>query len=161
MRYLKYFTFLNREEIESLGKQHAEKPESRVAHRALAKAVTDLVHGETATGEAMRASEILFGGGVEGVSESTFADIVGEAPSKDIEKSKFDGAGLGLLDALVQAGLSSSRGQARKDIEGGGIYTNNVREPNLQRSITSQDLLFGQFPLLRKGKRNYALLTAR
>src|SRR5262249_7349053 len=61
--YLKYFTFLSREEISGLEKQHAENPGQRAAHRALASAVTDLVHGRSATAEAIRASEILFGGG--------------------------------------------------------------------------------------------------
>src|SRR6185503_13335963 len=71
MRYLKFFTFLSQDEIANLERQHAENPGARAAHKALAKAVTDLVHGPNATAEAMRASEILFGGELEGVSEST------------------------------------------------------------------------------------------
>jgi tyrosyl-tRNA synthetase len=161
VRYLKYFTFLSREEIEALEQQHQAKPEGRAAHKALAKAVTDLVHGESATVEAMRASEILFGGGLEGISESTFDDIVNEAPSKEVSKSQLDGAGLPLLEVLVQSGLSGSKGQARKDIEGGGIYLNNRREGAPQRLVTAADLLFGRYLLLRKGKRNYVVLTAR
>jgi tyrosyl-tRNA synthetase len=159
-RYLKYFTLLSREEIEALEQQHRDKPESRAAHKALAKAVTDLIHGETATAEAMRASEILFGGGLEGVSEGTFSEIVGEAPSKEIERSRLD-PGAPLLDVLIQAGLAPSKGQARKDIEAGGIYLNNRREANPQRLVGKDDLLFGQYVLLRKGKRNYVVLTAR
>jgi tyrosyl-tRNA synthetase len=159
VRYLKYFTFLSRAEIEDLERRHNQKPEDRAAHKALAKAVTDLLHGENATAEAVRASEILFGGGLEGISESTFHDIVNEAPSKTIEQSKLGGAGLSLVEALVDAGLSSSKGQARKDIEGGGIYLNNVREAGAQRQITANDLLFGRYLLLRKGKRNYLVLT--
>jgi tyrosyl-tRNA synthetase len=161
IRYLKFFTFLSREEIEALEQQHQEKPESRVAHKALAKAVTDLVHGESATAEAMRASEILFGGGLEGIAESTFQDIVNEAPSKELEKSKLDSPGLPLVELLVISGLSSSKGQARKDVEGGGIYLNNVRETQSTRQVLSNDLLFGKFVLLRKGKRNYVVITAK
>ena len=86
IRYLKYFTFLTREEIEALEKQHAENPGARIAHKALAKATTDLIHGANATAEAIRASEILFGGNLDGISESTFNDIVGEVPTKEIEK---------------------------------------------------------------------------
>jgi tyrosyl-tRNA synthetase len=59
------------------------------------------------------------------------------------------------------AGLCPSKGQARKDIEGGGVYINNVREPNFQRALTASDLLFGKHLLLRKGKRNYVVLTAK
>ncbi|MDB6112603.1 MAG: tyrS [Pedosphaera sp.] len=160
IRYLKYFTFLGREEIETLEQQHTAKPEAREAHKALAKAMTDLVHGSDATTEAMRASEILFGGGLEGISESTFSDIVGEVPSKEIEKSKLEGAGSPLVELLVHAGLCPSKGQARKDVEGGGVYINNVREASFQRAVTTNDLLFGKYVLLRKGKRNYVVLTA-
>jgi tyrosyl-tRNA synthetase len=160
IRYLKFFTFLPREEIEALAWQHQRKPEAREAHKALAQAVTDLVHGLSATTEAMRASEILFGGGLEGVSEATFQDIVNEAPSKEMAAASLQGAGLPLLELLVHSGLCPSKGQARKDVEGGGIYLNNIRQPSFQRSVTVTDLLFGRYLLLRKGKRNYVVLTA-
>ncbi len=161
IRYLKYFTFLSREEIEALEKRHAKEPEARAAHKVLAKAVTDLVHGSGATAEAVRASEILFGGGLEGISEATFNEIVGEVPTKEIEKAKLDGAGSPLVELLVHSALSPSKGQARKDLEGGGVYVNNVRESKSNRTITTNDLLFGRHLLLRKGKRNYVVVTAK
>jgi tyrosyl-tRNA synthetase len=161
IRYLKYFTFLSKEEIEALEKKHAENPGPREAHRALAKAVTDLIHGPNATTEAIRASEILFGGELKGITESTFNEIVGEVPTKEMEKAKLDGAGLPLVELLVHAGLCPSKGQARKDIEGGGVNVNNVRESNFQRAVTANDLLFGKHLLLRKGKKNYVVVTAK
>ena len=161
VRYLKYFTFLSKEEIGALEKKHAENPGAREAHRALAKAVTDLIHGPNATTEAIRASEILFGGELKGIAEGTFNEIVGEVPTKEIEKTKFDSTGLPLVELLVIAGLCSSKGQARKDIEGGGVNVNNVRESNSQRAVTSNDLLFGKHVLLRKGKKNYVVVTAK
>ena len=161
VRYLNYFTFFTREEIESLAAVHAQKPESRAAHRALAGAVTDMIHGEAATAEALRASEILFGGGLEGISEATFNDIVGEVPSKEIEKSKLEAPGLALTELLVLSGLCPSKGQARKDIEGGGVNINNIREPSAARLVTTNDLLFGKHILLRKGKRNYVVVTGK
>ena len=161
IRYLKYFTFLSREEIEALEKKHAENPGARVAHKALANSATDLIHGAGATAETVRASEILFGGDLEGIGESTFNDIIGEVPTKEIEKSKLDGAGLLLVELLVHVGLCSSKGQARKDVEGGGVNVNNVRESNFQRTVTSNDLLFGKHLLLRKGKKNYVVVTAK
>ena len=161
IRYLKYFTFLTQEEISALDKQHAENPGARVAHKALAKAVTDLIHGANATTEAIRASEILFGGELSGVSESTFGDIVGEVPTKEIERTKLDGAGIPLVELLVHAGLSQSKGQARKDTEGGGVNINNIREANAARMVTTNDLLFGKHVLLRKGKKNYVVVTAK
>ena len=161
VRYLKFFTFLSREEIEALERQHAEKPEVRLAHQALAKAVTDLIHGERATQDAVRASEILFGGELKGISESAFNDVVGEVPSKEIERSKLESGGVPLVEVLVQAAVCPSKGQARKDIEGGGIYLNNERESDFQRAISAKDLLFGKHLLLRKGKRNYVVVTAK
>ncbi|MBU6399233.1 MAG: tyrosine--tRNA ligase [Verrucomicrobia bacterium] len=161
IRFLKYFTFLHQEEIAALEARHQAAPESRDAHQALARELTALIHGSAATAEAVRASEILFGGALEGVSAATFGEIVGEVPSKEIPKAGLDGGGSALVDLLVTAGLCPSKGQARKDIAGGGIYVNNVRENRVQRSVTADHLLFGQHLLLRKGKRNYVVLTAR
>jgi len=160
-RYLKYFTFLSREEIAALAQEHTLRPEARVAHKALAQAMTDLIHGPQATAEAMRASEILFGGGLEGISENTFNEIVGEVPGKELERNKLDGAGAPLVELLVLSGLCPSKGQARKDIEGGGVYINNTREAGPRRLVTAAELLFGKHLLLRKGKRNYVVLTVR
>jgi tyrosyl-tRNA synthetase len=161
IRYLKFFTFLSREEIEALDKKHTANPGPREAHKALAKAVTDLIHGASATTEAIRASEILFGGDLQGISETTFNDIVGEVPTQSISAGPtLAGGGFLILDLLVIAGLCPSKGQARKDIEGGGVYINNIRETNSQRAVTTSDLLFGKHLLLRKGKKNYVVITA-
>jgi tyrosyl-tRNA synthetase len=142
-------------------KQHAENPGARVAHKALAKAATDLIHSLSATAEAIRASEILFGGNLDGIAESTFNEIVGEVPTKEIERTKLEGTGIPLVELLVHAGLSQSKGQARKDTEGGGVNINNVREASATRTVTTNDLLFGKHVLLRKGKKNYVVVTAR
>ncbi|TAK97270.1 MAG: tyrosine--tRNA ligase [Verrucomicrobia bacterium] len=161
VKYLKMLTLLPREEIEALEAKHTANPGAREAHRALAKAVTTMVHGEHATQEAMRASEILFGGELAGVKESTFNEIVGEVPTKEIEKAKLAGAGFPLVELLVHSGLCPSKGQARKDIEGGGVNINNVREASAARAVTTNDLLFGKHVLLRKGKKNYVVVTAK
>jgi tyrosyl-tRNA synthetase len=161
IRYLKYFTFLSQSEIESLEKAHAENPGGRTAHKALAKAATDLIHGESATHEAVRASEILFGGELKDIGESTFNEIIGEVPTKEIEKAKLAGVGIPLVELLVHAGLCPSKGQARKDIEGGGVNINNVREASATRAVTVADLLFGKHVLLRKGKKNYVVVSAK
>ena len=120
-----------------------------------------MLHGEHATQEAVRASEVLFGAPLDGLSEATFNDIVGEVPTRPIEAAKLADAGTTLVELLVHAGLGQSKGQARKDVEGGGIYVNNVRETNPQRAVTSGDLLFGKHVLLRKGKKNYTVLTVQ
>jgi len=161
IRYLKYFTFKSQEEIGSLEEQHARDPGGRAAHKALAQAVTDLVHGPAATLEAIRASDILFGGNLDGISESTFGEIAGEAPTKEIERVQLEGAGKSLVELLVLAGLCPSKGQARKDVEAGGAYVNNLRQAAVQHCVTTADLLFDRYLLLRKGKKNYVVLRAR
>ncbi len=160
VKLLKYFTFLPHEEIAALEQQHAANPGARVAHTALARTVTELIHGPDATREAIRASEILFGGGLDGISESTFGEILGEVPTKELPAARFVGEGLPLLELLVESGLCPSKGQARKDLEGGGIYLNNLRETSPTRTLKTPDLLFAKYLLLRKGKKNYTALHA-
>ena len=161
VRYLKYFTFLPKEEIEVLEKQHEENPSARGAHTALAIAMTNLIHGETATEEAQQASKILFGGGLEGIPESTFNEIVGEVPTVEIEKAKLEGDGLPILELFVASALCPSNGQARKDLQGGGLNLNNERQSDPQLRVTPDALLFGKHLLLRKGKRNYTVVSIR
>jgi tyrosyl-tRNA synthetase len=161
VKLLKTLTFVPRAEIEALEAEVKSNPGLRAAQKRLARELTTLVHGEQATVDAQRASEILFGGGLEGISEAVFNDVAGEVPTKDIEKVKLEGAGLPLVELLVHAGLSQSKGQARKDVEGGGVSVNNIREAGFQRTVATNDLLFGKHILLRKGKRNYAVVTAR
>ncbi|MFZ0829273.1 MAG: tyrosine--tRNA ligase [Verrucomicrobiia bacterium] len=166
IRYLNFFTFLSQAEIEALERKHAENPGTREAHTKLAFEITKLIHGDGAAYSAVKASTFLFAGvsvfdTPNDFPESAFEMIVGEAPTKEIEKSKLDGAGLPLVELLVHAGLCPSKGQARKDIEGGGVNVNNVREASATRAVTTGDLLFGKHILLRKGKKNYVVVTAK
>ena len=161
VEYLKKFTFLSHGEITALECEMKANPSARTAQKALARELTTLVHGAEALSAATKASEILFGGSIDGVTEELFNDVAGEIPTKDCEKAKLAGAGTPLTDLLVLAGLAPSKGQARKDIEGGGIYVNNVRSADVAKAVTGADLLFGKYVLLRKGKRTYALLHVK
>ena len=160
VRYLKYFTFLSREEVEELASQHEAEPHARIAHKALAWEVTALVHGEEAVTEAIRASEILFGGELEGITEATFREVAGEVPTCELSTDRFGGEGLWLPELLHEAGLAQSRGQARKDVKGGGVYVNGKRIDDEQHKLTASDLMFGKYVLLRRGKRNYSVVIA-
>jgi tyrosyl-tRNA synthetase len=175
IRYLKYFTFLSKEAIESLEKKHAENPGAREAHKALAKAATDSIHGEGATREAIKASEALFGGSLDQISEAALDDVIGfsdavmstlfakqptNTPWLPVRKSRFQGQGTLLVDLLVLGNLVASKSDARRKIQEGAIYVNNLRETNAQRSVTFGDLKFGRHLLLRKGKKNYICLVA-
>lgn len=157
IKLLKVLTFLPRDAIAALEAELAANPGARGAQKALAREMTTLVHGPDALAAALKASEILFGGSLDGVTEAIFKDVVGEVPTKDLEKSRLDAPGAPIADLVVHAGLAPSKGQARKDLDAGGIYLNNVRVDHT-RSVTATDLLFGQHLLLRKGKRSYAVL---
>ena len=157
--YLRKFTFLSRAEIEPLEAAHAANPGAREAHKALAREVAKLVHGQAALDAALKASAILFGAEIGDTSEEVFRDVVGEIPTKDIAAAQLAAPGLALTEALVLSGLSQSKGQAKKDIEGGGVYINNVKCADVAKTLGSADLLFGKHVLLRKGKRTYAVLN--
>ncbi len=165
IRYLKYFTFLTHEVIESLEKQHAENPGARKAHKALAQVVTELIHGRENFIGAGIASDVLFGNELD-LFNPDFANLfdclIGEVPTKEAPKERFAGDGALLVEVLVDAQLCPSKGQARKDIEQGGIYLNTIRETNPVRRITTKDLHpQKQSLLLRKGKKNYVVVTAK
>ncbi len=155
--YLKVFTFLERAQIEAIAAEHQANPGARPAQRALAREVTTLLHGEAACDSAIRASRILFGAEIGDTDEATFMDVVGEVPTFDLSADALSGEGSALIELLVQANLCPSKGQARKDIAGGGIYLNNLRCADAAAQVTSGDLLYGRYLLLRKGKRSYAV----
>jgi tyrosyl-tRNA synthetase len=156
--YLRKFTFLDRAEIEALEAAHAASPGAREAHRALAREVTILVHGEAATNAATAASQILFGAEIGDTPEAVFEDVIAEIPNAELASAQLEGEGAALVDLLVASGLCPSKGQARRDLEGGGIYLNNVRSSGIEQRVTTADLLFGRTLLLRKGKKSYAAL---
>jgi len=158
IQLLKFFTFLSQEEISSFEGQHQAAPERRDAHKKLAFELTTLVHGESAKVDAVRASEILFGGSLEGITEAQFDEVIAEVPNVSLSREILGRPGGALVEILIAAGLSPSKGQARRDIEAGGVYVNNLRAADATLVLGPEHLLFGKFVLLRKGKRNYALV---
>lgn len=161
IKLLKTLTFLPQDAIAALETELKANPGARAAQKALAKEMTTLVHGENAVTAALKASEILFGGSLDGITEEIFNDVAGEVPTKDLEQAKLEGAGASIIDLIVHSGLENSKGAARKALEAGGINLNNVRVPDYTRSVTTNDLLFGKYLLLRKGKKSYAVLAVR
>ncbi|HTB80456.1 MAG TPA: tyrosine--tRNA ligase [Opitutaceae bacterium] len=160
VKLLKTLTFLSREEITALEAGMKNDPGARAAQKALARELTTLVHGEMECFDAIGASNILFGGDPRTVSEATFTDLLWEIDSLGFNKAALIGTSLTEILAHEKLRLSQSKGQARKDIEGGGIYVNNVRVNDVTRTITADDFLFGKYVLLRKGKKTYAVLNA-
>ena len=161
IRYLQFFSMeLSKDEIDELARKHEQNPGARDAHRKLAGEMTALIHGKDGAGKAWIASDVLFGGKLDPL-KSGWDLILDEVPTKEIEITKLGGAGMPLAELVVHSGLCSSKGQARKDIEAGGVYVNNDRETNFQRAITTNDLHSEKYILLRKGKKNYVVVSAK
>jgi tyrosyl-tRNA synthetase len=153
IKYLKYFTFLSKEEIEELEKQLQEAPEQRAAQKALAEEMTKLVHGEDALKQAIRISEALFSGSV---SELTAEEI--EQGFKDVPSFEYEGEEVSLVELLVMAKIVPSKRQAREDIANGAIYVNGERVQDINAVITKENRIEGRFTIIRRGKKKYYLI---
>jgi tyrosyl-tRNA synthetase len=153
--YLRVFSFRSHAEIETLEREGLSRPESRSAQRALAAEVTELVHGAEAARAAGAASDALFGGGdLRGLDAAAL-----EAAFADLPRAALTGSnGLpSILDLFVESGLSESRGAARRVLNEGGAYVNNVRVADPAAVPHRSDLLAGRWLLLRRGKRHLAV----
>jgi len=156
--YLKYFTWLSQDEIEALAHEVATRPEARQAQRVLAREMTRLVHGEAALARAERASQVLFGGALEGLTASDIGEIFADTPSNEIPRDRFEGDGILLVDLLAEIGLTYSKAEARRLIKSGGIYVNNIRASDAAQRVTMADTIEGKYLVLRRGKKEYRLL---
>ncbi len=155
--YLKFFSLLERGDVAELESALAEKPHERAAQRALAQEVTRRVHGETGLSRAQQATQVLFGGALEGLSGEEIADIFSDVPSSVFPRGTFEGEGIPILDILAESGVVSSKSDARRSIQGGGVYLNNLRVQDVDRRVRMEDALEGRFLVFRKGKKNYHL----
>ena len=156
--YLRYFTWLDRSRIEELDAVTVTAPERRQAQRVLAREVTALVHGEAEAAKVEAAASVLFSEDVAHLDEATLLEVFADAPSTALPRSALAGEGVALPDALVETGLAASKSAARHTIEQGGAYVNNRRERDVERRLTSGDLLHDRYLVLRKGKRDHHLL---
>jgi tyrosyl-tRNA synthetase len=160
VRYLKLFTFLDHETIAELAASVLRNPEKRDAQRVLAAECTGIVHDRAAVASVEAASRILFGHWDESPSPEVIETLAREVPATTIHLADLT-AGVPLVDLLTRTKLAESKSAARKAIEGGGVYLNNIRETTAQRNINTQDLLWPESMLLRSGKKNYHLVLFR
>ncbi|MEU4681490.1 tyrosine--tRNA ligase [Micromonospora sp. NPDC023737] len=155
-RYLRYFSFRSREELEELEKATAERPQARLAQRALAEELTTLVHGEREMAQAVAASQALFGrGALDELSPETLRAALTEAGLVHLDELP-DVAGL-----LKESGLVPSMKEARRVIAEGGAYVNNNRVTEVDATVSAEDLLHGRYLVLRRGKRSFAGVELR
>jgi tyrosyl-tRNA synthetase len=155
-RYLKLFSFESVEAIEKVCVSHAEHPERREAQKLLAARITEIVHGKERLAQAIRASEVLFGGEITGLTDRDLLEIFADIPSASMDRGVL-GAGLKLADALAAAGACSSKNEAQRLIQSGGVYVNNRRATS-NVVLSEQDLASETVLILRTGKKNYRLL---
>lgn len=157
--FLKCFSLLSQHKISELEEATRAEPDKRTAQKVLADEVTDRVHGETGLAAARKATQALFGGDILGLNASEISEVFADVPSSELEKSRLGGDGLQLVEILAESGVASSKGDARRAIEGGGIYLNGERIQDVSRALSMEDAIEGRYLLLRKGKRAYHLVA--
>ena len=154
VRFLKIFTFLDRARIEELEVEVAERPHARAAQKALAAEVTKLVHGEEEYERVLTATNALWGGGdLRAIDADTLASATSDLPRATLKLGEAT-----MVDALVETGLEKGRGAARRTIDSGGAYLNNVKFEDVEAVFTAEDVLAGHRLLIRKGRRNLAVI---
>jgi len=158
VRYLKCFTFLSRQEVESLEHAMREKPEARDAQRALAREVTTLVHGADHVSRAERAASVLFTDNLTAADVDDVLMVLSDAPSTEI---LLPNGGISLVELLATVKLASSRSEATRLIKSGGVYVNNVRARDEKAQLTASDAIAGQVIVLRKGRRDQHVVRLR
>ncbi len=158
--YIKYFTLLNKDEVEALEAKHKAAPHERHLQKALAKDVTIRVHSEADYNDAVKATEILFKGSVEDLAkldEATFLDVFDGVPMFDVSKAELN-AGIGVLDFLAEkTKIFPSKGEARKMVQAGGVSVNKQKWEDEKSNLTMGNTLNNKYILVQKGKKNYFL----
>ena len=158
IRYLRIFTFLPEERIKELEEQVKIAPEKREAQKALAEEVTRAVHGEKGLAEAKRATEVLFGGSIEGLSADTLESIFKNVPSAELPRDQV--VGKPVLDVVAAAKMTASKGEARRLVQQGGLSLNNAKVVP-DRVFSEADLIEDRLAVLRSGKKKYFVLRVR
>ena len=164
-KYLKIFTFLSKEEIEALVAEHAADPGARPMQRRLARELTVMVHSEADYEAAVAASEILFSNkaadALHKLDERTLLDIFEGVPRFEIDRAELE-AGIPLLDLLaVRSQVFTSKGEARKMVQQGGVSVNKEKVTDPAATVDSSALLGGKYIHIQKGKKNHYLLVVK
>jgi tyrosyl-tRNA synthetase len=155
--YLRYFTFLDREEIEAQEHNLQSAPEKREAQRKLAEEVTRLVHGADGLAKAINATQAMFSGDFSELDIETLQDVLSDMPSSDVPESVIHSE-RPLVEVLVEAGVFASKGEVRRLIQNGGLSFNNVRVSEDSMKLTREAVGDRSIAVVRKGKKHYHLL---
>lgn len=163
-RYIKIFTLLNRETIESLIAEHDAAPHLRVLQKRLAQEITTMIHSKEEYEKAVEASNILFGGAtseaLRRLDEATLLQVFEGVPQFRVARTELE-AGVAFVDLCAEkTQIFASKGECRKMIQGGGVSMNREKIADPMRAVTSGDLIAGKYLLVQRGKKNYYLVIA-
>ncbi|MBB4831825.1 tyrosyl-tRNA synthetase [Staphylococcus hominis] len=154
IKFLKYFTFLGKEDINRLEQSRDEAPHLREAQKALAENVTEFIHGKEALDDAIRISEALFKGDLKSLSSKDIKAGFKEVPQVEVSKATTN-----LIDFLIESGIASSKRQAREDVNNGAIYINGERKQSVDYNLTDEDKFDNEFTIIRRGKKKYFMVN--
>ncbi len=154
--WIKMFTFLSKEEIEAKISEQKLNPETRLCQKYLAKYLTDFVHGVDVTNRVMKISEVLFNGNVESLERDEFEEVFSDVLSFEVDKNEIQD--MLLVDLLVKSGICPSKRQAREDIQNKAININGIIYSDIEETITEDKILFDNYIVIRRGKKNYCLI---
>ncbi|WP_071393819.1 tyrosine--tRNA ligase [Bacillus tuaregi] len=154
IKYLKFFTFLSKEEIEALEASVQAEPHLRKAQKALAEEMTRLIHGQESLDQAMKITEALFKGEIQNLTAAEIKQGFKDVPSYE----HTTGEDINIVDLLIAAKIAPSKRQAREDVTNGAISINGERVTETDYLVTAKDRIEGQFTVVRRGKKKYYLI---
>lgn len=154
IKFLKYFTFLGKEEIDRLEQSKNEAPHLREAQKTLAEEVTKFIHGEDALKDAIRISQALFSGDLKSLSAKELKDGFKDVPQVTLSNDTTN-----IVEVLIEIGISPSKRQAREDVNNGAIYINGERQQDVNYALAPEDKIDGEFTIIRRGKKKYFMVN--
>ncbi|HDA2033774.1 TPA: tyrosine--tRNA ligase [Staphylococcus aureus] len=154
IKFLKYFTFLGKEEIDRLEQSKNEAPHLREAQKTLAEEVTKFIHGEDALNDAIRISQALFSGDLKSLSAKELKDGFKDVPQVTLSNDTTN-----IDEVLIETGISPSKRQAREDVNNGAIYINGERQQDVNYALAPEDKIDGEFTIIRRGKKKYFMVN--
>ncbi|MCE4973406.1 tyrosine--tRNA ligase [Staphylococcus aureus] len=154
IKFLKYFTFLGKEEIDRLEQSKNEAPHLREAQKTLAEEVTKFIHGEDALNDSIRISQALFSGDLKSLSAKELKDGFKDVPQVTLSNDTTN-----IVEVLIETGISPSKRQAREDVNNGAIYINGERQQDVNYALAPEDKIDGEFTIIRRGKKKYFMVN--
>ncbi|WP_336821745.1 tyrosine--tRNA ligase [Staphylococcus capitis] len=154
IKFLKYFTFLDKEEIDRLEQSKEEAPHLREAQKALAENVTKFIHGEEALNDAIRISKALFSGDLKSLTGKELKEGFIDVPQVSLSSETTN-----IIEALIETGIDTSKRQAREDVNNGAIYINGERQQSVDYELSNDDKIDNEFTIIRRGKKKYFMVN--